>query len=123
MPFLITIKSFLQRKTFLYCIAIGALTLSGITTCMLLPHKSKKTIKKQLEKIHATFLKKKLLRQLNHQPLLLENSPFNFHQLPQDLQLKIFADIPPHYKHKIQKTCISLHEDGSKQPAYLWKLV
>src|SRR5258708_23023069 len=123
MPFLITIKSLLQRKTFLYCIAIGALSLCGITICMLLPYKSKKTIKKQIKKIQATFLKKKLLRQLNHQPLLLENSPFNFPQLPQDLQLKIFAGISPRYKNQLQKTCISLHENGSKQPPYIWKLV
>ncbi|HLJ31326.1 MAG TPA: hypothetical protein VKU36_02725 [Candidatus Babeliales bacterium] len=148
-------KSILKQKTALYSIIIGISALFGTTTCMLIPHKSKKAIKKQIENIQATFRKKKLSDQLNSKTLLidnipyrsrkladkilkitetrssqpetsaifLENAPFNLPELPKVLLFKIFAEISPTYKNKLQKTCSFFYENGSNQPPYIWNLI
>ncbi len=94
----------------------------SLSQCMVIKHQNKAFVKKHIEKIQAKFRKKKLLDQLNQRPLLLENSPFNFSQLPDDLQLKIFAIMPPNHKNQLQKTCTFLHKKGTKQSPNIWDI-
>jgi hypothetical protein len=102
---------------------------------MIIQHEHKASVKQHIKRIQvrlhkeellqtqAKLQKEKLLHRLNRRPLLLENSPFNFPQLPNDLQLKIIARISPRCRNQLQKTCQSLQAKGSKQLPHIWKLI
>lgn len=99
------------------------------TLCMLMPFASNKANTERCNRYYAKEVqpkilkRKELLDKLNNKPLLLENSPFNFSELPDDIQLKIFYSVSVHDKNRLHKTCNSLYTKGSKQPPYVWKLV
>ncbi len=92
--------------------------------CMLMPHTlNKEHLKSYIKRRHNTLLEMDLLHKLNNtSQLLLENSPFNFSQLPNDLQLKIFALMPPHHKNQLQKTCTFFNQKGSIQSPHVWNV-
>jgi hypothetical protein len=64
-----------------------------------------------------------LQQRLNAMPLLIERPPFNFLQLPLDLQICTASFATPHSMSKLSITCKSLHQNLTFQTPGIWSIV